>query len=373
MDLKSYFAENKDLILFDYARDNQKVLDFMNAAPMRLSGIELLYDRSPSFPRLLECQAAKYMTVMGWQKERVSGFFSMSVQQKWVHGQKASCAYIGDFRTDGTRAAAKLWRKAYAEILNLIKADESFDRPQYFLTAILKKNIEALRSLTSSKKDFGFYYEFLKEVDMVNVYGRLPWYRSSKLAAVAAQPEDLPVLKKFLQMNETRKLFGAIFDDSADDCWNYRSSAWQGFALEKFLLIKNQAGQIVACTLPWSPGFAKRMTVVKAPVVLRALFKTLRFCGLNMPGVGDNLETIYLTHLNIHESVDASEAVKAFAEYTFKSEKAAHMISFSDEWGLQNKIKGWVEQRVPVLLFAVSTDKKRVSDGSSVSFEMGLV
>ncbi len=373
MDLKPYFTSNTEISFFNPDKDNQDVLKFMDLIPMRMGGIELLYDRRPSFQRLLQCQSSNYMTILASHKQKTAGLFSLSSQKKWINGEKISCGYIGDFRTDGSKDVAKLWRKNYGELLKAISSNDDLGKPQYFLTAILKKNVEAVRSLASPKKNFGFHYELLEEVDMVNVYGMLPWYQSSKLSVVNAAAGDFGNLKKFLNICEKRKLFGSIFDESDDDCWRSRSLTWDNFSLGNFLLIKNSSGQILACTLPWNPGFAKRMIVKKAPFVVRKTFALLRRLGMKMPDVGETLETIYLTHLNIHESIDPADAVKAFCERVFKDSKMVHMVSFPDNKQFSSGIKGWIKQRFTVLLFSVSADGKKMSNGSPVSFEMGLV
>lgn len=374
MDLKSYLSQQKEIHVFDVTSDNQDVLSLLGAAPMHIGGIDLLYDRKPDFSKLLECQSPLYKTFLGRRGEKINGFFSMSFQKKWIQGQKVSCAYIGDFRTDNSRSVARLWRQSYGEILKLVQQDNECGKPQYFLTGILKKNVEALRNLTSSKRDLGFYYEPLVELEMVNVYGRMPWCRRSRLIAERATRQDLETLKSFLNAAEQRKNFGTIFDNSEDDCWPLREKSWEGFSIENFLVIRNTQRQIVACTLPWNPGFAKRMVVVKAPFLLRKAFQVLRLFGLNMPDVGDSLNTIYLTHLNFNNALDQGQVVKAFVEEVFNSNKTVHMVSFVDECRFSKKIIGWIQQRFSVQLFSVSVNRtKKMVSHDKISFEMGLV
>ncbi|MBK9323771.1 MAG: hypothetical protein IPM97_12650 [Bdellovibrionaceae bacterium] len=375
MDLRGYLDSQTDISQFDEARDNEDLLAFMEKSSMRVGGIELLYDRAPNFSRLLRCQGSQYLTFVARNKQKkILGFFSISTTQKWVYGRKVVCGYIGDFRTDNSRQSALLWRRSYARILGAVQNEKSLGAPSYFLTAILKNNLEAVRSLATSKRDFGFQYNFLQDVEMVNVYGFLPLVKKPQLNVEQAKPEDLLALKKFLNQNEKNKMFGSIFDDSEADAWAYREKTWNDFSVDQFLLIRNKEREIVACTLPWDPGGAKRMKVLRAPWVLRAVFRGLAFCRFNTPKVGESLRTTYLTHLNIAEGIKKDEVIRAFLAWVFQTHRSVHMVSFSDDTGFSKGMRSCISQRIPVALYAVTLG----GDASftaplNVGFEMGLV
>lgn len=376
MDLTNYLQENLQVSLLTSTQDNHDVLELMAKSPMNVGGIELLYDRAPQFSDLLKCQNSYSRTFLGRHRDgKLFGFFSVSTGKKWYQGKKVDCGYIGDFRTDNSRASAVFWRKSYAQILAHVQSSAEAGLPKYFLTAILKKNHEAIRNLTQVRKDFGFSYNFLREVDMVNAYGFLPWSKKSSLDAVPATLADLPALKLFLDSSEKEKDFGSIFDGGDGDCWQYRQQFWHGYSIEKFLLIKNSEGQILACTLPWDPGFAKRMTVLKAPKALVVFFKLIKIFGFNMPAVGDSLRTIYLTHLNVSSELSQAEVATAFLQSVFQTYKDAHMVSFADHDGFSKKMKSMISQRISVMLYSVSLSKDTINQASSekIGFEMGLV
>lgn len=375
MDLKQYLDGHSDIALYDSTHDNEQVLNFMARAPMRVGGVELLYDRSPQFERLLTCQAPLHATFLGKTLEnKIMGFFSVSVTDKWIHGLKTSCAYIGDFRTDNSRKSAVTWRRAYAELLKVLSVDESLGKPVYFLTAILKKNAAALKNLTAAKKELGFRYDFLQEFDMVNVYGVLPWAGSGRYRVQHAEARDLDALKIFLNTHEKKKLFGSVFDETLQDCWNHRSKTWPQFKLENFLLIKDVQGRIQACTLPWDPGFAKRMSVLRAPRHLRLLFKFLSILGFNTPSVGESLRTLYLSHLSISDKLNSAEAVFSFLRVGFKENPNIHLIAFADTKETSQSLKSCITQRVPVTLYSVRLkDTAPLEPTKEVGFEMCLV
>lgn len=375
MDLKDFLSEYPNLEILNSSQQNEELISFMDKSPMRLGGIELLYDRRPLFNRLLQCQGGKFFTLIGRStKHQVMGLFSLSVTKKIIHGEKINCAYIGDFRTDGSRQAAHLWRKEYARLIEIIKKDKSINCPQYFLTAVLKKNVEALRSLASNKPRYGFYYHLLTEMNMINVFGQFFWQSSSPLKVTVAKAEDLAELKNFLNEKEKLKNFGSIMDDSEDDVWTYREKNWEQFHINQFLIIKNDQGKIKACTLPWDPAFAKRMKVVKAPSWMRWIFKVLGLFGLKIPAVGSYLQTIYLTHLNWDESLNFVQVISAFIQAANEKFPTAHMISFADDKDMAKDLSGFILQKVPVQLFEVSTEPySKLDPIKKISFEMGLV
>lgn len=362
------------MTLLQSRQDNESLLKFMEQATMRVGGIDLLYDRSPDFNHLLQCQGKSFLTFLNRDKEKLRGCFSISFSDRWIHGEKKACGYIGDFRTNQSRRASVIWRKSYAPILQALQNEKSLGPPAYFLTAILKKNKEALRNLVESKKDLGFRYDFLQEVDMVNVFGFLPWKKEPPLQVVSAKDEDLLPLKNFLNQQEKKKLFGAIFDDSIGNMWDFRQKSWPHFSIDKFLLIKNASGEIQACTLPWDPSVSKRMKVVRAPSIQRFFFKLANVLGFNLPQAGESLRVVYMTHLNIQESLQKEDVIFSFLQWILKRNKSVHMVSFADATGAAKSLRSCLRQRIPVHLYAVSlSGSARISSSSLVGFEMGLV
>lgn len=369
MDLDRFLQENSYLQIFAEERDESEVLQFMAAAPMRVGGIELIYDRSPKFQKLLKFQSDVFLTLVARHDDhKILGIFSVSIADKYIGGKKVKCAYIGDFRTDNSRASSQLWRKHYAQIIQAIRSDSKLGQPQFFLTAILEKNKEALRSLARSKKDFGFRYDFVAKAEMVNVYGLLPGLRSSTHKVAAATAQDGPALCQFIEDSEKAKVFGTV------DFFNTRKKNWPEFDLKNFLLIKDGQGKILACTLPYNPNFAKRMKVNSAPALMEMFFKLCGWFGLRLPQVGESLETIYLTHLHFSKEVDSAKILYALLAYVNKQYPASHMISFADLSGFSKKMPRLFAQRMGVLLFNVSLSREPIFPATTqVAFEMALV
>lgn len=375
MDLKSFLHEYPELKLLKSAEDNQKVLKLMEQSPMRLGFIDLLYDRTPDFQALLQAQGPNYLSLLSTaETKEVTGCFSISTAVKYIDGKKKTCAYIGDFRTNGSRKVAMLWRKEYQRILNIFKNEAWLNKPEFFLTAVLKKNQEAVRNLTGGKKDFGFYYHLLCEKNMVNIFGRWPFPSSSDYDVQMISSQDFTSLKHFLDSSERQKQFGNVFDGSEDDVLLFRQKNWPDMRLENFLLIKDVDGKIVASCLPWNPRKAKRMSVSRIDIAGEFLIKFLRKFRFHLPLKNQSLETVYMTHLCIDKSHNPAEIISSFLNKLLKLYPAAHMISFADDFGVFSELDDYIKQTTSVLLYQVSADKHPTVDNKHpISFEMGLV
>lgn len=374
MDLNPIKNAGPQITSFEFSKDNKDILDLLEKSPMKVGDIELVYERSPDFTALLKCQSSRHETLVARGKHKeVLGFFSLSFSKKWFFGQRLNGAYIGDFRTNGSRQAAVLWRKVYAQLLQKFKWDSRF-KVDYFVTGILKKNKEAIKNLVGLKKDHGFYYEFLKELNMVNVYGRI-FPRRKKSTAIKATQSDKEALIEFLRLQEQKKFFGADFSGEEESEWQYRSETWPGFSVTQFLLIKDQQGQIKACTLPWDPTPVKRMRVKRAPAWLAGTFSALNFLGFHFPTVGSDLRTVYLTHLNSDETLDRSRVVQEFINFVFETDHDLTMVSFSEDTEKKVNLHHYFYQKVPVLLYRVRLhgDIPLQDKVNEVGFEMGLV
>jgi hypothetical protein len=362
---------------FNPAKHQEDVFRMLEEHAMNVAGIHLTYERRPEFNKLLQLQGPAAVSILGTEKEKITGIFSISIAYKYIRGQKKWAAYIGDFRTNGTRRAASLWRKVYAEILKSLPLTDRLLKPEYFLTAILADNQTAIHNLAEPKKDLGFYYHFLRSVDMVNIFGRYPLsIRAKAHSARFATSQEEERIRVFLDESERRKAFGAVFDTSTNSEWLRRKKTWPGFKIENFVVVEDPSKNIQAISLPWSPSLAKRMRVTQAPWALRSLFKVLKVLGYNMPKVGESIETCYLTHLNIAENTNASVVVEAMisflaAEGFFRKN---HMLSFANWWGIS--LPAYITQQIPVNLYAVTTRKdQNLSElkTSEIGFEMGLV
>jgi hypothetical protein len=378
LDLAQFLKTEPRLSLYEAGKHQNQTLDFLRRSPMQVSGLELLYDRSPDFQKLLEYRARDFVTVLSRNTQgAVDGLVSFTTDTYYVDGRQKACTYIGDFRAEHSRSMVALWRRVYSGLLLALR--NSAVEPCYYFTSILANNRAAIRNLAETRQDYGFQYDPIGRVTMVNVYARY-WKRLSSASMVSfATVADEEVLREFLDQCERRKLFGRVFDRSQSDEWIRRLRLWPGFRIENFLLLRDAAGQILACTLPWSPSAAgaKSMRVLKAPTYLKRTFEILKHLGFNFPVVGQELRTTYLTHLCFAEGIDRAAAVSGFLDCVLMMPKTdrPQMVSFAANFPLGRKFWRFLYQTIPVALFRVRlSHEKPISFGSQeVGFEMELV
>ena len=282
--------------------------------PMVAGGMELLYDRHPSFRRLLDYQAPHSLTTVAEVAGDIRGFASFSWGPRWVNGIRRTAMYIGDFRVKTDRRIAAGWRFCYPRVLDQFARDggPGSDSIGIFYTAILKDNVAARHSLIARTPEHrarnAFYYDSIADLAMVNVFFRPRiFFRNAKDYAAArahvriARANDPVVgetkLRDFLRRTNEALDLGYDFSVGPNDEWVRRSALWPGYRTENFFVALDSYGEIVASTLPWAPSEGKRMRIRKLPPgsetairVFDGLFGgLLRKIGIRIPRVGEIL------------------------------------------------------------------------------------
>ena len=344
---------------------------------MHAAGVKVSYDRSPDFYRLLRLQGQKYCSALiRSQDDEPLTLFSFSFQKKWVGGELVDCGYAGDFRTAQSLLSARAWRKHFANIVRSVKDDPTYNRPKYILTAIMKDNVAAIRNIAAGSVKFGVRYDHLDDLEMVNVIGRL-FKTKSKIKTVRATQTDEIELKSFIARSEAAKMFGAAYseNDKSGDEWNFKTSNWPNFSIEQFLIQRNPAAEIIACTLPFNPGFAKRMRLLEIPFFLKKISDLGSLLKIKTPKVGEAFETVYLTHLEINESkISFKESVSSFLNFLFDENPSDAQYSFAAAPGKFGGFTPFIKFSTMISLFCISLPEEPVvTKNAALSFEMGLV
>ncbi len=385
MDLKEVLFRNPDFRIAQ-SSDNECLMTAIERSPMKLHGLDLIYDRRPSFQKLQSLQGSHFFTTLAQQDERISTMASFAWSSKWVNQKKATVVYVGDFRSEQRLKASRAWRALYRDLIEYFHTDPEIEQPCYLLTAILRSNQGAFNSLVKNKKGKAFFYHPLTQLTMVNVFGRKPLSRllfsSNHSDFRFQQNTEDTALRYFLNETHKKMHLGSSFGTESGNEWDRRKTSWSGFELKNFLVLVDSNNQIAACTLPWSPKEAKRMRIVHASRFLTWGLTTLLKLGFSIPQVGEDIETLYLTHLTFSEKLSGSERAQCVAQFLHfifenNTDSSFHMISFSDSEFLrkESSLKMFFTQTTDVDLYFVSDQETppEMAPDTTVEFEMALV
>ncbi len=384
MDLTQFLERHPNVRSFQKEMDQHQIFKLMNLSPMRLKYFDLFYDRTPDFDNLLKAQSEKSFTLVLNEKGKLLVVCSFIPTTRYRNGEKVNICYICDMRTITSRNGPLLWRKFYADFIN----ESLLMGNKFNFTAVLSDNRDANSNLIHPKKDRGFKYDQVITLNMVNVFGRKPYYFKkgiSKWNPKSALKLDEEKILEFLEETNRKKLFGFCFKDFE---WNLRKSTWANFSIEGFIVVEDKNGKILSLCFPWSPGDFKRMRIDNLSFFLKFAIRVVNLLGFSLPLNKEVINTLYLTHLAFYSELPKKERLailESYVEYILTNKKKFkfHMISFADEFGLMdlksNFKKKFFIQKTKVNLFTVRPShisENRFSQEdlkNGIGFEMALV
>ena len=115
MDLKVF--ERHPMFRLATPEDEPEILSSLASSPMHVGGMELVYEREPSFNELLRIQAPEQMTVVAVEQNEIRGFASFSTGERLIDGKPVRASYAGDMRVRTSRilgaSLATLLRRSF--------------------------------------------------------------------------------------------------------------------------------------------------------------------------------------------------------------------------------------------------------------------
>lgn len=324
---------------------------------MTLLGLKLVYDRSPNFNALLKKQGLRFKTIVSKKNNQMSGLFSISSSPRFLFNRPIVAGYLGDFRITNDLKTTLFWRKNYNLAIDSFSQTEELDKPSVFITAILKNNYAAKKSLLENRRlANNFKYHFLRSVEMINILSK-PIFRlnthSSLFRTRRATPNDEAAIKEFIIKAEQKKILGFDFARNHHELWKHGQ-----FDMSQFLIVEDASGRMVGVTLPWSPDSIKSMILKDINWSLKSFLKLVRLAGINTPEENTNIKVLYLTHLNIIDTINMKKILESILHWLHNdpSFKNFHMISFAN-WSNAR----WSEY----LNYSVTVDLYEVTSSSS--------
>ncbi|MFN9066778.1 MAG: hypothetical protein ACK5V3_06085 [Bdellovibrionales bacterium] len=354
--------------------DQEAMFELSRLSPMKLPGLDLIYDRSPDFQNLLNCQSSQFETYVSYLAGELLGHASISWKTRLVNGEKKGVAYLGDLRMRKRRESARVWREFYQVILS----DEyrKKNNIDYYLTAVLADNKVAIKNLTQSRNN-KFSYHLLGKQMMVNILGINPFsiFKDNNHEV----SEWVGEINSYNWDQFEEKEFSYLWKEDEDQ---YRKKNWNQYTSREWMKVNDQNEKIILITHPWAPTICKRMTLDNLDWKMAVFLKAARLFGLPSLNEGSYLDTLYLTGLHFSKMTSRKQKASALAQLIreeLKRSARPHMISFADSENLHREPqirKNFLLNKTEVLLFQVTrTDEAPVKfkDSLPIEFEMALV
>lgn len=298
---KAITSERARLMLSRISSKRQDAIEKLFAKqPVRLSGLDLLYDRSPDFFSLLKArgEASAVIAAKLGTSEELWGLGSMSIREGYFDNAPARVAYLGDLRMLLSRNTARVWRQLYSQLLVDVSKELGV---RGFLTAIVGDNKMALRSLVT-RRNSEFVYEPLGRLRLLGILGR--W-------ALLSNGRKRLEAHRISIGDEAEAEFARFYGERSPRMRHgWRVTPDAGLAI----VIRNRHGETKIAARLVSPDAMKRMRIQSVDWKTRAIFEGLRITGLRPPTAGTSLSTTYLSWLSFGPKMTAAEKRHALIE-----------------------------------------------------------
>jgi hypothetical protein len=376
--------------------DNARILDFFERTPMRTSAFDVRYTRRPDFFKLLRYQSDRAFVMLTEAEDGgLRSLATATLRPGWVNGQPTTIGYFGDLRVSLDRVFSRAWRRLFADLITQAADIEELADCTHWFTTVIDGNRAALAALGNDPRSEQLARRLRRSQQpslvpigpftMRNLIMRLPlagrsrphsrWHVSGATAATAA------ALTAFFEEENRLAPFGFRGELAR------RLLCWDGLSITDFVYAADERG-IAACVAPWSPSAAKQTVVSRVPTTLRLLgvgARALPSPPMRVPEAGEPLRMPYLTHLTFASRLTPDERAGVFRSVLhrlFDRWRGAdwHCVAMCDfdAWNLGRALGGFVQQTVPITVYAVVPPGHVHEAGAKPSacppaFEMAMV
>ncbi len=282
---------------------------------MKMGPISLKYQINSSFQKFLNYQGEKsFIFLMRNSNGALKGMAIFTIRYIWSEGRKLRSLYMSDLRVErGIEREPRLaWRALLTAILHQKNEIDEFKDIDLLYGIILAKNNKAIRALVTGFPEIS--WDKIFDYQALSIIGRKPlhWVNFGKTYGSYSfekiQRENISELKDFYSKQFQTKTWGEYFNfDDPQNEWERRSKSWDDFDMTEFVVIKNCHGKIIAATLPWSPGKAKKMILDRCQKSLLFFLTLFPLIGKKKYGLKQAIDMLYFTFLEFDKSLDDRE------------------------------------------------------------------
>ncbi|MFP5458853.1 MAG: hypothetical protein ACLGG7_08985 [Bacteriovoracia bacterium] len=321
MDLAELLRKYPDVRLLDSHEADGRVRDFFHRAPMSGKGLQLQYQRAPSFRAFLECHAEKsFVFYVESATGEIEGAGTLVIRPGMVQGQREMVGYLGDLRIDNIRRWGRYWRDFYFELMKVAPTISEFCGARFYYTAVLHQNTKARKALGESKIGYHPFHSY----QMVNVFKQ--WAPVlDRFHVKTWDTVSLSALEDFYRETNRAKPLGWVVDDDYSEI-KWRLKHWPGFSARDGFVLEDHKGIALAAAL-WSPSPRKKIVVQRLPSAQKRL---VSFFGalVPMPREGEELRCLYLTTLDRRPGLSDADWQKGFLQLVKIGLREAHRRGF---------------------------------------------
>lgn len=376
--------------------DNARILDFFERTPMHTSAFDVRYTRRPDFFKLLRYQSDRaFVMVSEDAGGSIRSLATATLRPGWVDGQPTTIGYLGDLRVSLDRVFSGAWRQLFTDLITQATHIEELADCTHWFTTVIDGNRAALaalghdgRSENPARRVRRPHQPSLVPIGpftMRNLVMRLPLAGRSRRhgpwQVCDASAAKSAALTAFFEEENRLMPFGFRGELAR------RLVRWDGLTIADFVYATDERG-IAACVAPWSPSPAKQTVVSHVPTMLRVLGRGARALPsppLRVPEAGEPLRMPYLTHLTFASRLTPDERAGVFRSvlhHLFDRWRGAdwHCVAMCDfdAWNLGRALGGFVQQTVPITVYAVvapgrAHDPVARPSACPPAFEMAMV
>lgn len=284
---------------FATANDNARLCEILREVDMQ-ADIHVTEERDPDFFAIHALHLGTPYTLVIEDKsgqfkdeQAIVGFCTAIVRDGFIDGVVRRVAYVCDLRLVAGYRNQRILPRACREFFDFLAREMQVD-------AFYSASLQANKGAVAARRFSGGHV--MCEFDMVN----LPLVRRPKPPrhiVIKATKQDQSELSAFLHRQSLTRQFGYRFDQQQ---LTSRSEVWPGLRVDDFYIIRNSAGDIVACAAPWSTetgslrctrvlGYYGGMKWLRILYNVEATLRRFK----RLPRPGEIFRQISLTHLEV--------------------------------------------------------------------------
>ncbi|MFK7825755.1 MAG: hypothetical protein AB8G05_16500 [Oligoflexales bacterium] len=330
MDLEAFLKKWPQYSLAE-EQDNSEILEFCRPLSIAGEGLSFQYLRDPCFFTFSRFQG-KVFTFVARIEGKIRGIFSLLVRSAYMDQKKVKLGSFSDLLVEPGYSKSVDWYRLAAALMEQKDKINELIGIASFQSVFVDANKRAKRAIYGKKNPGKVCFFNTDPYHMVNIVSPLKRvkYKSGYKVEFGSIKTGEEILD-FMDRCQSQQQFGF----SARDEWKHRQIHWPSCTIDRFIVLR-YLDKIVGVTLPWSPYPAKSILVKKIPKSLGILRKIQKiFPSMNIPKEGDFFKSIYLTHLNICNSLKENQSryiMTLLIDHVWKNSlyEGIHTVSFAD-------------------------------------------